>query len=278
METERGFEVRAASGWGARAFALTLGLSICLPGAAASQALRGSVLDRSSGSPVPFAELTVLDPAGTVVRSLLADDAGAFLVATPDSIMVRAAALGYESETSSLIVIEPGEVVTIEITLGVRPMPLDPVTVIARTPAPARLERFYERVEMNRKIGRGRIWTREDIEREKPLEIRHLTYAVPGGSAAPGFRGCDGFAAYVDGMPVTMDELDLVVSPHEVEGVEIYRRSAVLYLPPLARHPVEDACGIVLVWRKPYGEGASPFTWTNALIAIGFGVLLGVLR
>lgn len=243
---------------------LAFAILLILPAQGWGQVLRGAVMEEETGAAIPFAEVSLMDASGRALQSVVSDSLGEFRLEAlaADSFAVRIQRFGYASVTSPLFRIERGEVVAIEARLSPEAVALEPVTVVTRRRAPARLRRFYERAETSH----GRIYTREEIERIRPATIRHLLRSVPRR------LGCEP-AIYLDGLLVERaQDLDALAPPREIEGIEIYRGA--VQIPPEFYRP--GMCGLVLVWRKPYGEGGTPFTWARAAIAGAF-VLLVVL-
>lgn len=213
-------------------------LLLVVPSEGWSQAIRGRVMEEASGAAIPVVAVSLLSREGEVLQTVLSDGAGAFQLLPPrrDSVTVRAQRLGYRTVTSLPLALQPGELATLEI-----------------------------------KVGRGRVWLSEDIERERPMLVRHLLDAVPGTSRTP---TCSGFGYYLDGLPIELGALDVNVSVEEIEGVEIYRGPVQL--------PMEfygsNLCGVMLVWRKPYGERPGGGSARSGLaFVVGVSLLLSAM-
>lgn len=114
------------------------------------------------------------------------------------------------------------------------------------------LRDFYQR----RERGFGHYFTRWQIEDRNPIEVTDLLRTVPGVSVVPSGafsnairirRGsCRGSpAVYVDGMRIFAEDLDIMISPSDMHGIEVYTG--------IAGAPIEyssSRCGVILVWTN----------------------------
>lgn len=137
---------------------------------------------------------------------------------------------------------------------------IEGVTVTAdRTRQNRDLTGFEER---KAKGGFGRYLSEEDIQKRSALVMTDALRTIPGLQVVPngGFgyslRGRGGNCApdvFVDGMRV-MDgatDLDAIVRPPEVAGIEVYNGGA--GAPAQYQAPGGGACGTVLIWTKRGG-------------------------
>ena len=136
---------------------------------------------------------------------------------------------------------------------------------------PSGLRGFYRR----RARGRGWVLTAEDLETRNPMRITHALSMIPGvrlytvdGShmtvrmnTAMGMFGSNASPAggnkipgcppllYLDGTPIggIDDMLDTIVFPHEVAGIEVYRRASEL---PAEFSGSRSGCGVIVIWTK----------------------------
>lgn len=260
----------------------------------AAQQVRGRVVDEG-GQSVKAATVFLLDGEGRRVVGTHTDDEGAFQLRVPreGSYRLRAQRIGYgEALTDTMQV---GGRISLELTLqlSVRAVALAPLTITAQQ-HPPRVPRlvsvgFYRRQEQ----GQGVHFEREDIERQRPVQMSALVSQVPGvlvmgsgsfagdvvmmrGShclpsvwldgrlARPGERLEAGsqtewssataaearFSPFsrrtvrVRHRPTPMDEL---ITPDEVEAVEVYRGPAEV---PAMFAFTGGACGAVVVWTQ----------------------------
>lgn len=106
-----------------------------------------------------------------------------------------------------------------------------------------------------RRRGSGHFVSRTDIERQRPAYASDALRRVPGVSLRPSsgignvvrLRGC-GPAVFMDGVQALNAELDEVVRPSDIEGIEIYSSSA--NLPPQYADRSGRSCGAILVWTR----------------------------
>ncbi len=120
---------------------------------------------------------------------------------------------------------------------------------------------FTERAKRG---GFGRFITQEDIEKRAAMTATDILRTTPGLTIVPngGFgysilgRGQCTPAVYVDGM-IVMDgasELDNLVRPTEIMGVEVYNGAA--GTPPQFSGAGSNGCGVVAVWTKRGGPSS----------------------
>lgn len=125
-------------------------------------------------------------------------------------------------------------------------------------------EKDYNGFLERSKNGFGKYLTEEDIERRNPFVMTDLMRTTPGMQVSPngGFgyvvRGRGGCTPeiFIDGMKVMQgaDEIDNLVRPQEVAGVEVYSGSA--GVPAQYAGAAGGSCGVILVWTKRGGPPA----------------------
>lgn len=250
-------------------------LGLAAAGGAAAQSwaratLAGTVLDDSTGAPLPKARVELLDGEGRYRGATTTDSAGRFLFrhVPIGAFRLRAARAGYEPATTPRWWLQPAEVLSVEVRLAPRTVLLAPLTVVASTrgrPSPV-LEGFRAR----RAAGLGHFFTREDIARLGVQRLTDVLARVPGlalvGGGAGAHRAVQSSRAlqarscptqiYVDGfllnraLPDGRDPgfaLDDAVPIGSVEGVEVYLGLA--GVPAEFLNP-EAVCGVVVVWTR----------------------------
>jgi hypothetical protein len=74
----------------------------------------------------------------------------------------------------------------------------------------------------------------------------------------------------LDGLPIDTRDIDSIIQPEDVEGVEIYRGST--QIP--AQYMNRANCGLVLIWTRLDAPGMKPFSWKRLFIGLGVGALL----
>jgi hypothetical protein len=239
--------------------------------------VRGTVVDASSGRGVPAAFVEFLDQGGLVRASATTGEDGSFLLprVPRGDFRLRVSSLGYARTTTAAARLEAGEALSLVVRVSPSALALAPLEITAsvRVTSPV-LESFYARAE--RGFG-GIFLTRADIERAGPsrgvsdlvagLTGVHLdTRPAPGlpagvflsqGEAGSSGRPCP-VQVFLDGVPVDRRgvlsggmnrgvQLDRLVTPADVEGIEVYR--SLSEIPP--EFLTTDArCGVIAVWRR----------------------------
>jgi len=247
--------------------------------AEASAIVRGAVVDSLSGLPLPRATVAI----GQTEQAT--DFLGHFVIrsVTPGTQTVRVRRVGYR-EYSSTISLGAGDTTLQHFALQAVPMPLTEVTIEGRV---IRVPRVFEAPYQRAARGDGRFFTKEDIEKLNPADVRSLLNLVPGISAndrgvtfqrcqaglpspslAVGAGASSGVASagasskakvqvWIDGYRVTgrstsptaesLVELLATVPPSAIEIVEIY--SGVTRIPS---DFLNDACAVIAIWTKRY--------------------------
>lgn len=158
--------------------------------------------------------------------------------------------LGFAPAESAVVVPRDG-LAAVEFELARAPIPLEPVRVVARPHVPAQ-HGFEER----RAGGHGTFFTREEIDKIRPRFLSDLLRRTPGLTVRPtrtgttgGMRGARPRCAiqyYLDGVLTPLLNVD-VISPADVEGLEVYRGGATV--PPQFNRGTA-MCGVVLIWTR----------------------------
>ncbi len=253
-----------------RAATLLAFLAVLSPGVRA-QTIQGTVKDQATGRPIVAAAVELLTDKGKTLDKVLTDSTGAFVI-EPDeagAYGLKASGLGYRTATTAGVAVHYGELVEVTLELAVDAVPLEPLTVTARSFPPNQYLQnagFYER----RRAGVGVFLTREDILRRRPEEFSDLMRTVTGMEVVPaGVSGRTGYsmtmranrrcqpALVLDGTPTLVGgqpplrgrdlPLDFVLSPRDIEGLELYKGSA--GVPP--EYNINNAsCGVLLIWTR----------------------------
>ena len=236
---------------------LTTLLLTLLPATALAQtALTGRVVDSREQQPVAGAEVRLLSPTGELIESTLATDAGEFRFegAAAGLYRLEVRRVGYALLEAEGIPMVEGDETFVEVRMGVDAVPMDPVVVVARELyRPTWLQEFDARAEANERLGRGRIFTRVEIDRMKPIRATDLLATFL-------WRGCQP-EVLLDGLPA--DQTLSMIRGNELEGVEIYRGFG--QIPAEYYRP--GMCGLVMVWRRPDAPGLGPLTWRRVAVA-----------
>jgi hypothetical protein len=235
------------------------------------QAIRGTVRDQTTGRPVVAASVWLLNHRNKDLEHVLTDSTGVFLVEPDDAgtYGLRLQALGYKATTAGPVDVTYGEMVEVSLELAADAVPLQPLTVTARSHPPNRYlteTGFYER----KKSGQGVYMTREDIMRRAPEDFSDLMRTTTGMAIQPtgvgGHRGwttttrstsqcqptliLDGVTTNVGGQsPLRVRDipLDDVLLPNDIQGLELYKGPATV--PP--QFNVNNAsCGVLVIWTR----------------------------
>ena len=209
----------------------------------------GSVRD-AAGHPVARANVSVRGTGATGSTS----ETGAFalsnLPAGTRALEVRA--IGYEP-VSQAVQLASGRGTTARVTMSKRAEVLAPVTVVGKPSRRARdVTGFLER----KQNGMGHYITQEDIEKRAAINTTDALRMVPGLSVRPngfgyaivGRGGCTP-TVVLDGMPIQegATELDNIVRPQDVLGIEVYSGGATV---PSQFLSMANGCGVVAIWTR----------------------------
>lgn len=253
---------------------LSLAAAILFAETAAAQTIRGRVLDDATNTPISAVTVTVMDPDGAVIASTETNQIGDFLlrVNRAGNIRLHVRHIAYEPLLSDLLQLGNKETVQFEIRLAQNVIPLDPIVVVSRSTLG--VSGFYAR--LSERASSANFVTREQIDRYKGSQTTGLLRNVPGlrvvpapspsGSMTqyhiemPGTGGAGGCSptVYVDGMYVENlagGGIDELLSPHQLEGVEVYSQFAAPQSLPPRSH-----CGVIAFWTRPE-EGGDKFSW-----------------
>lgn len=237
------------------------------PALAAQQSvLTGIVVEDGTRQPLGAVDLRVLDANDEPIAVTLSDEDGAFRLEVPDpgSYTLSVRRIGYEAIRAPDLEIDPEEAIELEITLATAAIALEPVRVISsRTLIPGRIREFRNRAEMNQRLGRGRIFTRTQMERFGPMSAQEV---LDGYMRVPNCRPI----VLLDGLPV---EGRLVgIRAEDLEGIESYR--GVTQIPP--EYYRYGMCGLTMMWSRADVPGR-PFTLRRALVAGALVAIFGLL-
>ncbi len=186
-------------------------------------------------------------------------DNGAFalggLPAGTFSLEVRA--IGYEPRRVA-VDLSPKRQNSVDVVLEKQVATLSTVvTTGERSKAEKDFTGFLDR----QKNGFGKYFDEDAIEKRNPFVMTDLMRTTPGMTVAPngsfgyvvrGRGGCTP-SIFIDGMRAAdgADEIDNLVRPSDVGGVEVYNSSA--GVPPQYSGMAGGDCGVILVWTKRGG-------------------------
>lgn len=218
---------------------------------APSRTLAGIVTDTARNA-IPGVEIGLLE-GREITRTVRTRDDGRFeLTDLPVAkVSVVARRLGFQPRTYTVQIREGATRAFLPLVLDPMPTELEKVIVMARVAASGgRLKEFYERKAHN---GWGSFIDREQIERRNPTWMSDMLRSIPGvrvfttrgGRTVVRLRDC-GPTLWLDGMPLRGAQIDDVVFPSDVAGVEVYRSQA--GLPP--QFMEMNGCGAIVVWTR----------------------------
>lgn len=259
--------------------------------------LRGVVTAVQGGNPLAGALVTV--GGASDART---DERGRWsLDAPPGTRMLEVRAIGFYPVTRVLDV--SPHLPDIEVALFTMRAMLDTIRITA-TRLSDNMREFEQR---RRALGTGRFVTAEDIARRRPAYTTDLFRFVPGltielvdgmrqiqmrgmfgdwveGSFGSEYRDKCSPAFYVNGVHVrwlAAEDLDALVNPEEIAGVEVYREP---HVPPQFSAGMSSRpCGSIVVWTKPTlptvgGTGMGPAIRAMAFFGATALAVLIILR
>ncbi|MCI0434520.1 MAG: TonB-dependent receptor [Gemmatimonadetes bacterium] len=287
---------------------LVVTLLALLPAPSAAQILTGRVVDAGSEQGIGQAAVHLLDPRGLDRAAVISDSTGAFqlVVPGPGRYSLRVEHIGYTPFTSDPLMLEAREIIETLVRLGRTAIPLDPLTVTARSTDLSRLARFRERMATHPS---GKFVTREEIDRRPAAKVTDFFRTMAGVHVIPVKRAGnpDGMttdlimlrgAGYerapagadmslaglcspvllLDGVRIqqsAMFPIDDLLGAQMLEGIEVYTSAG--------DAPVElrgaSACGVVGLWTQQGERTAGRSTWKrNAIGLASLGLILFLMR
>lgn len=254
---------------------------LAFPLRATAQIIRGTVIDAATNARIAAVNLTLLGGSGERFYTLVTNQDGTFELIIPAgrAVYVEAERIGYEGVKSTPLTARRGELIEIEVRLSPQAIPLNPVDVVARRPVDVRLHDFLDRSARYKKSGIGRIWTRADLEKRPFTLVSHLIRMIP---VRPNLY-CTGTTLYVDNVRLSIgdenvapDDIDMLVSSEDLEGIEMYRDTDLpADLRSYARRVDGSSfCMVILAWRKPYTElyAGRRHPWWHGVLVMGAAV------
>ena len=255
-------------------------LAIGAPRSAEAQVVRGTVVAAADRTPVADVRLLLRDADGTTRAAAISSESGAFVLNSDASGMVRLEVkhIGYANWQTANFALASDAEIEVEVKLGIEAIPLEPLTVITRrSVGSGRLAAYERRASAPGRVG-GYFLDRGDLERRPAASTTGLVLGAPGMSVRPAgsaggldrnviMSGDCVARTFIDGVrfqQTPMTSVDDLIVPGALEGVEVYprARSAPLQYQDLT-HP---ECGVA-----PDGG------WGRGRVAVGFGVLLGIV-
>lgn len=239
--------------------------------------LHGRVIDDATLEPIAGAQVILLDPFGDQLDRRITDEHGQFLfqIRRATAVRLRSDRIGYQATTTPVLYFDGRLFYSVELRLDVEAVLLAPLEVVARSQVARSpvLASFDHRL----RSGLGSYITRAEIEQIRPVHVTDLLIRLPGVRLKSAGRGtgryvemtrAEGYRAIVagDGCPVQVFVdgrlmnaraagvwevgIDELVTPNDVEGIEVYRGLSSVpaeFLNDYAR------CGVVAVWTRRGG-------------------------
>lgn len=225
--------------------------------AQSGQTIRGRVVDRNTGEPVPTVSIRITEASGDVSVTGQTNPVGQFTIRVPiaGTYTVTAERIGYSVFTSGPVPVATGATVDVEVRMAPVAVALDSVGVRVRQTPPfrdARARTFYDRVER----GRGVYLTPEQIALQRGVQtadlLRHMRSMNVDGT---GERISMGVSAtrrctptfYINGYRRRLYErLSDYIDRERLWAIEVY--TAPEDAPP--QFPPDDnpRCGVVVIW------------------------------
>jgi hypothetical protein len=252
--------------------ALLAGVLLACSTPAAAQMVSGTVVADGTDQPIAGATIELMDTTGLRRGTVVADTSGAFriLVPQPGVYRLRVSHIAYATTETPTINAEMGTQVELELRMSPTAVALEPLRVVGRSAYNAGwLQEYYDRAVNTRRSGIGRVFFRDEVERQNvPYVSSFLFYLQPRAGCRP--------TLFVDGLELQDEsQLNSMLQPHALEGVELYNNQ--VFLPH--RYANRGYCAIALFWTRRDLEGARPFTWRRLLVAGGIvGVVLLILQ
>lgn len=222
---------------------------------AAGQVMTGHLIDDATEEPVATASIALLGEDSVTLDAATTDSAGAFTVSAEERGEFRLLAhrIGYPETISAPLRLGEGDTLQVEFRISAAAVLLDPVVVQARRrPPPPDIVAFYDRAE--RSIS-GTFITRQEIEAAHAMRASDLLRTIPGvqlgplryGASTVTIRGCIPLFI-VDGVIARYERsIDNLVSPLDLEGLEVYRSPADV---PVQYGGLRHDCGAVMIWTR----------------------------
>lgn len=242
----------------------------------AAQTIQGRVIDATSSAGIPQVVVTALGPDQRPAERVRTGSDGTFVLhlRAPGAYQLQGERVGYITTKSGAVDVETRQTVEVILHLSAEPLTIEPLTVTGRR-QPPRIRAldnngFYRREA----AGFGKFLRREDIERYANQNLAQVLDRVQGthlhvdrrgkqyvsfaraqsvGVVSRTQRGDSGPCLpklYVNGNRVGYGQgmsLDDLVSPEQVEAVELYRSPSET---PQEFNDSDAACGVIAIWTR----------------------------
>ena len=239
------------------AWALALG-ALLVTHPLSAQIMGGRVMDRTTNEPVKDAIVEAINDGGRVVNRGRTDRDGFFVFEfrEPGAYRIRTQRIGYTTNTSDPVQVDLRQTVQVEVKLTTGDIALEPLRVTAKTEPPhfrqLEQEGFYDR----ERVGFGKFLTQYEIQQRQPLQTSEVFRSVPGVSLVPAggshynlvlTRDHCSPKVMIDNMTVDQSDMDNVVEPGDIAGIEVYRGPSEI---PGRWMGLRSGCGLVVIWTR----------------------------
>ena len=243
--------------------------------------LHGRLTDEH-GAAVPGVQLTIVEvrPDSGASRATTSDSAGRYVLTglRAGDYRLTARRFGFEA-VNVPVSVRDGADQQLDLRMNAAPQRLDTVKVTGTSLTPERygtsskMDEFYRR----KQEGKGRFFTREDIDDSDANNTATLLGRVPGirskredngviyvhiascvgstGRVSPGAGddwGWENVALFVDGSPIGKGSKSAVIStlqPAESEAIEVYKGPG-----EMPAEAMGDGCAAVYIWTRVAGK------------------------
>lgn len=223
----------------------------------------GHVISEETGLPLGDAEVTARRADGRLLERVETKSDGAFefAISKVKVIQIQAKRLGYEGNTTPLLHFDNHKFIEVEVRLATDAILLAPLEVVLWSGVDK--SPLLDNFRFRRRIGLGTFITRQDVEKAHPVRISDMLRTIPGVtllSSGAGHHpavqidrgvanGCQ-TQVFLDGVRMPDPHLDDLVTPGDVEGIEIYKGMASI---PAEFLTPDAPCGVVAVWTRRGG-------------------------
>jgi hypothetical protein len=226
---------------------------LCLAGSSTLSAqkvkLTGTVVDER-GAPVPNVELT-LNRSNRTEGKARSGEAGQFDFGQvkPGTVLVIAHRLGFQRRSFEVNIDPALTQQSVQIDIANLPTEIDTLVIEESS---GRIQEFMD----HRKASKfGHFFDQKEIRAKSPRYVSELFRTIPGARLTPSpgggskltLRGCQP-KIWLDGVLAQDAEIDDVIGPNEIAGIEIYPSWAGIPAQYMDRE--NRACGAVLIWSR----------------------------
>ena len=255
---------------------------LAVASATQAQVVRGRVVLAGTETPLADVHVKLQSADGRTLASTMTTDSGQFRLHAARIVPVTVVAerIGLQPVTTSELQLTIGEAIEVQLTMSETAVPLDPLTVRAREVIDiGPLSGYYQRVLQKQRGGFGHVFTRDVIQERNAIDVVDMMREVPRMSVVPlqgrgyhvvirGGRGTCTPKVYLNGVHAnrgTVAQLDDLVRPMDLEGIEVYR--GIAEMP--GEYYDETHCGVILLWTRRDSDGGRPMSWKRILITLG---------